>query len=128
MDYLIGALSGFVFLAIYSRTSKETLADAAYTAFAVMVAIYVGAHLATSDFSRIVYEAAGATLALGLALFLREKWPVGLGPLIFCHGAYDFAFGHAAGVAPWYPPVCVGFDLCVGLGVLVMANRSDQRA
>ncbi|MEM6901152.1 MAG: hypothetical protein AAF583_15460 [Pseudomonadota bacterium] len=115
MDYAIGAAFGLVFLLVYGRLSRARLADAAYTVFAIMLAIYVGAHLVTSGFDRVVYEAVGASLAIGVAMFFREKWHLGLGLLILSHGAYDFFFGHHSGIVDWYPPVCVGFNVLVGL-------------
>lgn len=127
MNYIIGAVGGGIFLFAYSRLSRAMLVDAAYTAFAIMVAIYVGAHLVTSDLGRILYEAIGATMVLGVAMFFREKWPLGLGILILGHGAYDFLLGHSSAVADWYPPMCVGFDIVVGLGLigLILKKRGD---
>jgi len=97
--------------------------DAAYTAFAIMLAIYVGAHLVGSELDRIVIEAVGATIVLSVAMIFKDKWPIGLGGLIFGHGAYDFFFGHAAGVANWYPAMCVGFDIIVGAGLVWLISR-----
>ena len=57
------------------------------------------------------------TLGFAFCRFLytpRAEWNRFLATyilVIVVHGAYDFLFGHSSGVADWYPPLCVGFDM-----------------
>jgi hypothetical protein len=125
--YGLGAASGAVLLAAYWRRGPKALAEMGYLAFAVMLAIYVGAHLVSSETPRILGETGGALAAMAVAMLVRGRGPAWMGLLILGHGGYDFLLGHSAGVAPWYPPLCVGFDLVVGLG-LIAAGLQGCRA
>lgn len=114
MDFALGILSGVIFLATYWRFKTATIAQAGVLVFGIMLGIYVGAHLVTSDLTRVLIEVAAGSVALGLAMLFQRKWPMGIGLLILGHGGYDFFLGHSTGVADWYPGLCVGFDIVVG--------------
>jgi len=94
--------------------------------FNVMLWIYVGAQLASGTFDHIIVESVFALFAGGVAQALTLKWPPTIGLAILCHGAYDALLGPHTGVAEWYPPVCAGFDVVVGLGLTVLLVR-DQK-
>lgn len=123
MDLVIGISSGVAFLFAYWRSSNAALAQAGFIALIAMLSIYVGAHLVSSDLIRILAETGFALVVAAIALFVRDRWPVLIGALILGHGAYDFLMGHAAGVADWYPLLCVGFDVTVGLGLIYRLSR-----
>ena len=91
-----------------------------FIAFAVMLGIYVGVRLATGTVSAILWETAFALVAAGIVQFLTLKWPPSVGIAILLHGGYDAFIGPHTGVAPWYPPLCAGFDLVVGVGLIVL--------
>ena len=125
---LIGGALGLVSLIPFYKASAKTLAEAGFLVFVIMVAIYVGAHLATSSFPRLMTEAVLANIVLGLAYLIKNKIPAAMGGLILLHGLYDFTFGHSAGVADWYPPLCTGFDLLVGTALIFMIHRRSAHA
>lgn len=122
----IGVATGIAFLLIYGRFAAATFAQNGLLVLAIMLAIYLGAYLTSADLNRIVAETAIAAVWLGLGQLALVKWRPGIGFLILAHGGYDFLFGSATGVAQWYPPLCVGFDLVVGLGMIALLIRADR--
>lgn len=123
MFFAIGAVIGIIFLVVYWRFKTDTIAQAGVLALGIMLGIYVGANLVTSDLSRVLVETLVGSIALGIAMLFQRKWPMGIGVLILCHGGYDFLLGHSTGVAEWYPPLCVGFDIVVGAGLIYRLSR-----
>ncbi|XUU60426.1 hypothetical protein ACRAQ6_12810 [Erythrobacter sp. HA6-11] len=94
--------------------------------FAVMLWIYVGARLAAGSTQAIAFEALFALVAAGIAQLALVKWPPGVGIAILLHGAYDAIIGPHTGVAEWYPPMCAGFDLVFGAGLLAVLYRKSR--
>lgn len=89
-----------------------------------MLAIYIGAQLATGSLTEILLETLFGTIALVAARLLMMRWLPSIGIMIFLHGMYDAILGERTGVADWYPPLCAGFDFLVGIGlVLVLRNK-----
>jgi len=124
---IIGFFLGLLCVAPFLRACQKTLLDAAFLALAMMLMIYIGALLATSDFNRLLIEVVFASAVLLLAFYVRRERPVILPLLILNHGAYDALYGHDAGVADWYPMVCLGFDLSVGLAILFMLFLKSKK-
>ena len=124
----LGQSPGWVFLAVFWRASDSTLITVALAGLATMLGIYIGAHLVSGDLPRIIYEALFFIGIMGIALLFRERWPIGLAMLTLGHAVYDFLFGHASGVASWYPEVCMGYDLIVGSGLIFRLLRCDPRS
>ena len=123
----IGAGTGALVLALFAFAPKQIRAPQGVMIFNVMLWIYVGAQLATGTLDHIIAEIVFALVA-GLAVqALTLKWPPTVGIAIFLHGGYDAILGPNTGVAEWYPPLCAGFDLLVGIGLTAMLVR-DQRA
>jgi len=98
-----------------------------YLALAIMLSIYLGAYLVTGTTQKIIHETILATIALGFATVFRSKWPLGIGIMILAHGAYDHFLGTHSGVADWYPPMCAGFDVIVGLGTIILMLKQKQQ-
>ena len=119
----IGMAIGIIFLIVYRRFGAATLALNGFLALAIMLAIYVGARLVSGTLQDILIETLLASVWLGLGQLAIHKWRPGIGLLILAHGGYDFLFGEASGVADWYPPLCVGFDVVVGIGLFVLLSR-----
>lgn len=128
MDLGVGIVAGVIFLAAYWRVSREALAQAGFLALLAMLSIYIGAHLVSSDILRIVMESGFALLVMGIALYVRDRWPLIIGFMILGHGAYDFSMGHSSGVAHWYPLLCVGFDVTVGLGLIYKFLKAPRKS
>jgi hypothetical protein len=125
---LAGALIGALLLALFSRQSARALAMNGYLALAVMLSIYIGAQLVTGSLADIGLELLFATIMLVAARLVMARWLPGIGAMIVAHGAYDAFLGANTGVAAWYPPMCAGFDLLVGIGMIFilrskLANR-----
>jgi len=62
-------------------------------------------------------EAVGASLYTAAAAVGARRWPFVLALGWTSHVAWDLLFHHAGGLAfapPWYPLLCVGFDLFLG--------------
>lgn len=125
-NLIIGAGFGLLFVVPYLKAPTKSLALMGYVSLAMMLMIYLGAHLVSSDFTRLSYETAFAVIVLGFAGWFRKSWPLGVALLVLAHGAYDHFYGHASGVADWYPAVCVGFDVVVGLGLAVLILRNGK--
>ena len=98
-----------------------------YLALAIMVSIYLGAYLTTDNLHLMIKEFFIGLGFLGLATVFRKAWPLGIGFLVLTHGAYDHFFGHHSGVADWYPPVCAGFDVIVGSGLILLMLRNQKQ-
>ncbi|MEP2734739.1 MAG: hypothetical protein ABJP34_00455 [Erythrobacter sp.] len=128
IETLIGAASGVILLAAFSRLSAKSLADYGFLAFAIMVSIYFGARLVTGSMNEIIAEFVAVNIALGLTWFAMQKWLPTIGIVIFLHGTYDAFFGKHTGVAEWYPYLCAGFDLAVGIGLLLILHRKLKGA
>lgn len=122
----IGAALGAVLLALFARASAKTLALNGFFALLAMLSVYAGARLVTGTFTAIMIEFAVATGAVLIAWFAMQRWLPSIGIAIFLHGTYDAVFGPSTGVAEWYPPLCAGFDIVVGLGlVLILLKKQD---
>ncbi len=122
----IGAGSGGLLLLLLSRLPMRQFAMQSFFAFAIMLWIYVGARLVSGSIEVILYETLFAIIAGGIAQLAMAKWPPSIGVAILLHGGYDAFFGHHAGVAEWYPPLCAGFDLVFGLGVFLLLRRAGK--
>lgn len=123
----IGAGTGALVLALFAFAPKALRAPQGVMIFNVMLWIYVGAQLASGTLNEIIAESVLALVA-GLAVQgLTLKWPPAVGLAILCHGAYDAVLGPHTGVAEWYPPLCAGFDLVVGIGLTALLLR-DQKS
>ncbi|MEO0883994.1 MAG: hypothetical protein AAFY34_14870 [Pseudomonadota bacterium] len=123
LNLLIGGGLGIATLIPFYKARARTLAELGFLAFAIMVAIYVGAHLVTSGFERLAIEFVAGNIAVGFAFIIKSKFPAGIGVLIIAHGIYDYTIGHSSGVADWYPDVCAGFDLVVGATLTFLIHR-----
>ena len=128
MYYLFGAVFGLACLLPFLKSSSRTLTMNGYLALAMMISIYLGAWLVTGPFEKLAIETLIGVAALGLATVFRSKWPLGVAIMVLLHGAYDHFLGAPSGVADWYPPVCAGFDVIVGSGLIfLMLRKSKQK-
>ncbi|MEM6908708.1 MAG: hypothetical protein AAF494_08510 [Pseudomonadota bacterium] len=115
---LLGAVSGGALIALGTKLRPQALAGQGYIALNVMLAIYVGVQLASGTLIDIVFEALLAVIVSGVTFVAMRRWLPAIGVAILLHGVYDALIGPHTGVAEWYPPLCAGFDLVVGLGLL----------
>ncbi len=119
---------GVICLIPFLKSPAKLLSRNGYLALAMMLMIYLGAYLATGTFVRVMYEIVFAALVLGLGLYFKKLWPIGIAGLVFLHGGYDHFLGAKSGIADWYPPLCAGFDVVVGLGLgYLIFKRNRQR-
>lgn len=119
----VGAASGLALLALFSRASAKTLALNGYFALIAMLAVYIGARLVTGSLEAIVAEMVLATVAVIAARLAMDRWLPAIGAAILLHGGYDALVGPSTGVIWWYPPLCAGFDLVVGVGLIALLMR-----
>lgn len=110
-------------LALFARASSRTLADTGFLALNAMLAIYIGARLVTGTMTEVLIETAIATSVVVATRLAMMRWLPAIGVAIFLHGIYDALFGPHTGVASWYPPLCAGFDMVVGVGLLIILHR-----
>ena len=122
----IGAGSGLALLALFARLSAQVLATQGLLALAAMLAIYVGARLVSGTLIEVVYEGLFALVIVGAAQIAMRFWLPSIGVAILLHGSYDAFVGPHTGVPDWYPPFCAGFDLVVGLGLLIILWRRKE--
>jgi len=126
MAFLFGAVSALLLLFLYRNASQRVLVRNAYLALAIMLAIYLGAHLVSSDLQRIIFETVFASAILVGAAWLIRIHPVNIASLIILHGAYDVMFGHDSGIADWYVPMCLGFDVVLGIGLIYLIAKQKR--
>lgn len=110
-------------LALFARQSDQQFADAGFVALAAMLSVYIGARLVTGDLWAIVVEATIASIVTVAARLAMARWLPAIGLFIFAHGVYDALAGPHTGVAGWYPPLCAGFDMIAGIGLLIILER-----
>ena len=128
IEAAIGAGSGLALLALFARMGNRALADGGYIALIAMLAIYLGAELVTGSLTSIITEMAVTSAVIVLARVAMMRWPPAIGVFVFLHGLYDAFFGASTGVAAWYPPLCAGFDVVVGVGLVVVLQRRRSTA
>ncbi len=119
----IGAGIGLLMLALLARLSAPKLADTGFLALNVMLAVYIGARLVSGDLSDVLAETAVATVWVVIARLVMLRWLPSIGVAVFFHGLYDAFVGPHTGVVEWYPPLCAGFDLVVGFGLVLILSR-----
>lgn len=123
IEAAIGAGGGLALLALFARMGNRALADGGYIALVAMLAIYLGAELVTGSLTSIITEMAVTSAVIVLARVAMMRWPPAIGVFVFLHGLYDAFFGASTGVAAWYPPLCAGFDVVVGIGLVAILHR-----
>lgn len=124
IELAAGSALGALMLAAYRKSSARSLMMNGNLVLAVMLGIYVGAHLVASDTQRIVMEFGVFAVWVAVARLTMRRWPPAIGVAIFAHGIYDIVFGPAVGVAAWYPAACLGFDVVVGTGLFLRLRSS----
>lgn len=123
---LIGAVTGAVFLAASARLSSRILAAQGVLALTAMLWIYVGVHLVDGSVTDILFECLLAIIFGGVTLLAMRRWLPSIGVAIVLHGLYDAFVGPHTGVVAWYPPLCAGFDLVVGGGLIGMLAHKER--
>ncbi|MGB3471496.1 MAG: hypothetical protein WBA51_11795 [Erythrobacter sp.] len=126
--YAAGAIFGLAVLLPFRKATEQTLTENGYVSLVSMLMIYLGAHLVNGELSRVTAEVIFSMITVGFAMVCRFKWPVAVGILILLHAFYDFTFGYESGIANWYPPMCVGFDVIVGSGLIVLILQKQCNA
>ena len=128
IEAAIGAGSGLALLALFARMGNRALADGGYIALVAMLAVYLGAELVTGSMMSSLTEMAAASSVIVIARVAMMRWPPAIGVFVFLHGLYDAFFGASTGVADWYPPLCAGFDVVVGIGLVAILHRRRSTA
>jgi len=113
-------------LALFARLSAEKLADSGFAALVAMVSVYLGARLVSGDMRDILIETAIASFWVIATRLAMLRWLPFIGLAVFLHGMYDAFVGSHTGVAEWYPPLCAGFDLVVGAGLVAVLLRKSR--
>jgi hypothetical protein len=129
LPILGGAVLGALF-AIFARARKAGEVRVLALGLVVAALIYVGLALAGRGRESLMIEVAGLALFGSLAwLGLRaSRWWLALGWA--AHVGWDVGLHldrAQAVVAPWYPLLCVGFDLVVA-GFLLSAALEPARS
>ncbi len=113
-------------LALFARLPAAKLADTGFLGLNVMLAVYIGARLVSGDMGDVLTETAIATVWIVMARLAMLSWLPSAGIAIFFHGMYDAFVGPHTGVADWYPPLCAGFDLLVGIGLTWLLFKKQR--
>jgi hypothetical protein len=127
---LLGAVLGGLFVLVAHRSGRT--AEARLLAFGLVIAalIYVGLALPGADRRWLTLEVAGLAV-FGVFAWLGVRaslWWLALGWL--AHVAWDVGLHlerTQTVVAPWYPLLCVGFDLIVA-GFLLGPASAGRRS
>jgi hypothetical protein len=100
-------------------------------ALLVAAAIYVGfALLNGADTRWTAIEIAGLAGYGLVALVGIKRWPLLLGPAWLAHSLWAqllHAGGHPAFVPEWYVPLCLGFDIVVGITLMATLRYKPKR-
>ena len=115
-------------LALFARLQATKLVDTGFLGLNVMLAVYIGARLVSGEFADIMIETGIATVWVIVARLAMIRWLPAIGIAIFFHGLYDAFVGPHTGVTSWYPPLCAGFDLLVGVALVCMLMRKVAKA
>ena len=128
MPSLFGAALAGVAAAVQLRVAPGRIANAGHFALGMILALYIGARLASGPLSAVLAECAFASGMLIASFASLRLWPKGVGGIIVAHGIYDQLFAHDAGMPDWYPPFCLGVDVVLGLAILVWASGRPTQA
>jgi len=118
---LLGLALGAAFVVI-ARKIDYSEGDLLATGLLAAAAIYVGFAILWGEEGWIRFEAVGVAI-FSLIAFLARRFGIlwiGVGWLL--HVGWDYLF-HMVGagehlVPAWYPPLCIGFDIVVGMYIL----------
>ncbi|MEO0463706.1 MAG: hypothetical protein AAF127_11285 [Pseudomonadota bacterium] len=122
MPALFGAAIAAIGVGLQWLLAKESIAQAAHFALGMILALYIGARLASDSLTAVLVESGFAAAMLLASLLCLRHWPRGVGILIIGHGIYDQIFAHDAGMPVWYPPFCLGVDVVLGLGIVALVR------
>jgi len=125
---LVGALLGAIGIAVQWAFAPQKFAQAGHFALGMIVALYIGARLASGSLEAVLVESAFAATMLIASLICLRLWPRGVGVLLVGHGVYDQVFAHDAGMPIWYPPFCLGVDIVLGIAIIALAQRQTSKA
>ncbi len=130
MDYwlaaFVGAVLGASFLAVAARLSSTIIAAQGVIALTAMLSIYIGVQLVSGDLTDVIFESLFACVFVGGTLLAMRRWIPAIGAAILLHGLYDAFVGPHTGVAGWYPPLCAGFDMIVGAGLIGILTHKER--
>ena len=123
---LLGLLSGAIFLFI-ARKIDYSEGDLLASGLLAAAAIYVIFALIWGEDGWVRFEAVGVAIFMLFAFLARRFGILWIGAGWLLHIGWDYLF-HMAGpgahlVPAWYPPVCIGFDLVVGVYILWVVLR-----
>jgi hypothetical protein len=129
----LGAAAGAI--ALWLNASKATAHknfpnnEVRVWAIALVVAalIYVGFAAFNGASSDWVLIELGGVVGYGVVAWLgATRWPLLVGAGWLLHMLWDIVLhpgGHPGFVPSWYPPLCLGFDVLVGVALLFRFRR-----
>lgn len=128
MLLVFGAISAAAMCFVLKRWAPVRQKDILTLLLVYIAAIYVGPVIGGEHSTG--YLEIGFALALTIVcLFALRGGLLVLAAGYFAHAAWDglhgFVLPHV--LPPWYAPLCIGFDLCVALYLLIK-YRSDMAA
>ena len=120
--------AGLAAIALFAtrRLDRLALARASLLALAIILSIYIGAWLVVAPDGRALIDIAGAAFALLLCAVLLNREPRLPAAFITAHALYDLFFALQAGLPEWYPCLCLGFDVTLGLGLIWLLRPPRQ--
>jgi hypothetical protein len=117
---------GLVFVRTVGRHPEAQRLQLSALGLAVAAGIYVAFALAARGGEWILVELALA-IAFSLMAFAATRSPLLLGSAWILHVGWDTIHLHyleGAIAPPWYPPLCIAFD--VGVGVWLIRNAFSE--
>ncbi|MFK8054578.1 MAG: DUF6010 family protein [Saprospiraceae bacterium] len=126
---LAGLVSGAALIAI-ARSIDYSEGDLLATGLLVAAAIYVGFAVLWGEDGWVRFEAVGVAIFSLIAFLARRFGILWIGAGWLLHIGWDYLF-HMVGagshlVPEWYPPICIGFDLIVGLYIFWVVLRKRK--
>lgn len=123
---LTGLALGAAFVVV-ARKVDYPEGDLLATGLLVAAAIYVGFAVLWGEDGWIRFEAVGVAIFSLIAFLARRFGILWIGAGWLLHIGWDYLFhmvGPGQHLAPaWYPPLCIGFDLVVGVYIFWVVFR-----
>lgn len=119
----VGAIGALVVAFALTLLPKEYARDILVVLVGYFGGVYFGVSLSTASSKNATLQRGASAVFFGLALAGLWVSPLFLALACFAHAAWDVITEHPkalnTSIAPWYVPVCVSYDILLGVFILV---------
>ncbi len=119
----VGAIGALVVAFTLTLLPKEYARDILVVLVGYFGGVYFGVSLSTASPKKVALQNAVSGVFFGFALAGLWVSPLFLALACFVHAAWDVITEHPkalnTSIAPWYVPLCVSYDILLGVFILV---------